>query len=91
MIYLNVRHTVADYEKWRPFFDSDKSRRKAGGATGDEQVYRDAENPNIVTTLMAWDNLENAQKFANDPKLAEVMKQAGVIGHPELVAVLKPA
>jgi hypothetical protein len=91
MIYLNVRHTVADYEKWRPFFDGDMSRRRAAGATGDEHVYRDANNPNIVTTLMGWDSMENAQKFANDPKLAEVMKQAGVIGMPELVAVLKPA
>jgi hypothetical protein len=91
MIYINVRHTVADYEKWRPFFDGDKSRRRAGGATGTEQVYRDADNPNIVTTLMEWDNKENAQKFAADPKLAEVMEKAGVIGKPELVAILKPA
>lgn len=91
MVYINVRHTVADYEKWRPFFDGDLNRRKAAGATGDEKVYCDANNPNIVTTLMAWDSKENAQKFAADPKLAEVMKQAGVIGQPELVAILKPA
>ena len=41
MIYLNVRHTVADYAKWRPVFDSDESNRRAGGATGVQSVYRD--------------------------------------------------
>jgi hypothetical protein len=91
MIYINVRHTVADYEKWRPFFNGDNSRRRAAGATGDEQVYRDVNNPNIITTLLGWDSVENAQKFAADPRLAEVMKQAGVIGQPQLIAILKPA
>ncbi len=91
MIYVNVRHTVMDYAKWRPFFDGDASRRKAAGATGEEQVYRDANDPNVITVIMGWDNIENAQKFVMDPKLAEVMKQAGVIGLPQMVAILKPA
>jgi hypothetical protein len=91
MIYLNVRHTVKDYDKWRPFFDGDKGRRLAAGATGDEMVYRDADNPNIITIIFGWDTIENAQKFVRDPKLAEVMEKAGVIGQPQLAAVLKPA
>lgn len=89
MVYLNVRHTVANYEKWLPFFDGDESRRRAAGATGVQQVYRDADDPNIVTVIMEWDNKDNAQKFASDPKLAEVMQQAGVVGHPSLAKVLQ--
>jgi hypothetical protein len=89
MVYLNVRHTVVDYEKWRPFFDGDESRRRAAGATGEQQVYRDANDPNIITVIMGWDNPENAQKFASDPKLAEVMLKAGVIGQPSLAAIMK--
>jgi hypothetical protein len=91
MIYLNVRHTVVDYEKWRPYFDADEGRRLAAGATGEKQVYRDANDPNLITVVMGWDNIENAQKFASDPKLAEVMKQSGVIGQPSLAAILKRA
>ncbi|MFZ2096866.1 MAG: hypothetical protein WAV05_09530 [Anaerolineales bacterium] len=91
MVYINVRHTVADYEKWRPFFDADESRRRAAGATGEKQVYRDAHDPNVITVIMGWDNLENAQKFASEPKLAEVMQKAGVIGQPSLTAVMKRA
>ena len=83
MIYLNVRHTVADYAKWRPVFDSDASNRRAGGATGVETVYRDQANPNDITMVLEWDNPENAQKFFHSPALAETIKTAGVIGTPE--------
>ena len=91
MTYLNVRHTVADYGKWRPFFDGDETRRRAAGATGVNQVYRDADNPNIVTVFMEWDNPMNAQKFVKDPTLAEIMQKAGVIGVPEVAAILSRA
>ena len=91
MVYLNVRHTVADYKTWRPFFDKDDARRRAAGATGKHQVYRDVDNPNILTIVMEWDTAERAQKFAHDPKLGEVMMEAGVIGMPALVAILNMA
>ena len=91
MVYLNVRHTVADYEKWRPIFDADASRRAAAGATGVAQIYRDMDAPNVVTLILEWDTAENANKFAHDPALGAVMQQAGVIGLPAVVAVLSGA
>lgn len=87
MVYLNVRHTVADYEKWRPFFDEDEARRRAAGATGVNQVYRDVDDANTVTLVMEWDNAENARKFMDDPALREVMQKAGVVGMPAVRAV----
>ena len=91
MVYINVRHTVADYEKWRPFFDEDETRRRANGATGVNQVYRDVDNPNLITVVLEWDNAENALKFSKDQALAEVMQKAGVIGMPSLIAILSRA
>jgi hypothetical protein len=88
MVYINVRHTVADYSKWRPFFDADEARRRAAGATGVNQVFRDADSPNTITTIIEWDKAENAQKFASDPAMAEVMQKAGVIGMPTLFTIL---
>lgn len=82
MVYLNVRHTVADYEKWRPFFDEDEARRRAAGATGVKQVYRDVDDANTVTVVIEWDNAENPRKFMDDPALREVMQKAGVVGVP---------
>jgi quinol monooxygenase YgiN len=85
MVYVSVRQTVEDYKKWRPFFDNDASRRRAAGGTGVNQVYCDVENPNVVTVVLEWDNLENAHKFTNDPALREVMQKAGVVGAPMIV------
>lgn len=88
MCYLVVRHKVADYNKWRPVYDEDNTRRRAAGATGVSQVYRDVDDPNTTTVLMEWDKPENALKFANDPKLGEVMQKAGVLGEPSLVSIV---
>ena len=52
MVYINVRHTAADYEKWREVFDGDEARRRAGGATGINQIYRDADDPNTVNLIL---------------------------------------
>jgi hypothetical protein len=84
MIYLFVRHTVADYIKWRRHFDSDLTRRKERGATGIEYVYRDVENQNVITLVMEWEGMEKARMFLADPKLEELMKASGVIGEPEV-------
>jgi hypothetical protein len=91
MVYLNVRHTVTDYGKWRPIFDQDDARRRAAGATGVNQVYRDMDEPNIITLILEWDTAENARKFAHDPALGAVMQKTGVVGVPALVAVLSGA
>jgi hypothetical protein len=88
MIYICVRHTVSNYETWRPFFDGDETRRRAAGAMGVNQVYRDADDANTVTIVMAWDNVENARKFMDDPALREVMQKAGVVGMPAVRTIL---
>lgn len=88
MVYLVTRHTVADYEKWRQVFDQGETRRRASGATGVNQVYRDLDDPNIVTVVVEWDNAENARKFTDDPAVREMLQKAGVIGMPAVRAIL---
>ena len=83
MSYILVRHTVEDFAKWKPFFDQHGVARKADGSKG-ARVFRSAANPNEITILMEWDNLKNAQQFAQSPELREVMGKAGVIGKPEV-------
>ena len=91
MVYVNVRHTVADYEKWLLFFNEDDARRRTAGATGTTQIYRDADDANTVTVMMGWDTADNARQFMNDPALREVMQKAGVVGMPAVRAILSPA
>jgi hypothetical protein len=84
MINISIHHTVTDYAKWRVGFDAHEPARRAADATGVTLVYRDAENPNQITTVLEWNNAENAKKFAGDPALKEVMRAAGVMGAPEV-------
>ena len=88
MVYINVRHTAADYAKWRSIFDGDEARRRTAGATGVNQIYRDADDPNTVNIILEWDNAQNARKFLDDPALREVMQKAGVVGAPSVRAIL---
>ena len=84
MQYVNVRHTVEDYAKWRSGFDAHDSTRRAAGSTGVNHIFRDSGNPNETTTILEWDSLDNARRFVQDPALREVMKEAGVVGQPEI-------
>ncbi len=90
MVDLIIRQKVTDYGKWRPLFDQNELLRRSFGATGVKQIYRDAKDPDMITLVMEWDKAENAQKFAIDPKLAELRKKAGAIAEPEIVTVIKP-
>jgi heme-degrading monooxygenase HmoA len=84
MINVSIHHTIADYAKWRAAFDAHAAARRAAGATGVCQIYRDVENPNQITTMLEWDNLENVRKFSSDPAMKEVFKAAGVTSAPEV-------
>ncbi|HLE51519.1 MAG TPA: hypothetical protein VI755_05630 [Anaerolineales bacterium] len=84
MQYVYVRHTVEDYAKWRPGFDANEPARRAAGSTGVYHLFRDSGNPNEITVILEWDSLDNARRFAQDPALREVMKEAGVMGQPEI-------
>jgi len=44
MSIIAAQVTIADYAKWRPVFDKNKSLRDKAGLTN-VRVYRDADNP----------------------------------------------
>jgi hypothetical protein len=59
MAYILVQQSVADYAKWKFFFDEDGPIRQAGGSKGG-MVLRNADDPHHVTVLLEWDSLESA-------------------------------
>jgi heme-degrading monooxygenase HmoA len=83
MVYLVLRHTVADYGKWKRVFDEDGATRKAAGAMGG-MLFRNADKPNEIVILLEWDSKENARKYTQSPDLHQKMERAGVIGIPEV-------
>jgi hypothetical protein len=83
-IYLYIRHQVEDYIKWRESYDLHAPARQAAGATGEAYVMRDTDDPNDVTVILGWKSLEQAKAFTLSVSLRDAMRQAGVIGSPEI-------
>ena len=59
---LVVQHTVKDYDAWKSVFDEHESVRAKHGATG-HTVYRDADDPNSVTSFIRFETREGAEAF----------------------------
>lgn len=83
MAYILIRHKVEDYEKWKKAFDDYIDRRRESGEKT-WQVFRDEEDPNMVSVLNEWESAEKARAFTEDPDLKEKMGEAGVSGRPEI-------
>ncbi|MGC2195213.1 MAG: hypothetical protein WA628_11110, partial [Terriglobales bacterium] len=48
------------------------------------RIFRKAGNPNDLTLLFEWENLEKAQRYMTSDELRKKMQQAGVTGAPEI-------
>jgi len=77
-----IRHTVADYEKWKPAFDAHASVRKEYGQT-DLDLLRGIDNPNQVLIVEKIGDVQKAKDFTALPELKETMQKAGVTSAPE--------
>lgn len=84
MVYLLIRHKVADYETWKPVYDEHAATRKAAGSKG-ARLFRSTNDGNEVVAIMSWPDRQHAEAFANSPDLQAVMQKAGVIGVPDLL------
>jgi heme-degrading monooxygenase HmoA len=83
MAYMFVRSNVQDYKTWKSVFDSESDLRRRYGQKS-YQILRPENGSNEVDILFAWDNLDNARKFASSAELKEAMQRAGVVGKPEI-------
>ncbi len=83
MAYILVKQNVEDYKKWKTVFDEDRANRKKNGSEGG-WVFRSSSDPNEVVVLLKWDNTNNAKRFLESDELKKAMKQAGVVGQPNI-------
>jgi hypothetical protein len=89
MPYIFIRQKIQDYSKWKAGFDGDTEVRQAGGSTG-AQVFRDAEDPNVVSILMQMKDMASVQNMMQrmeTPEMQQLMADAGVVGPPEALYV----
>jgi hypothetical protein len=80
---LMVKHTVRNFDTWKPAFEEHQSVRERYGASG-HLVYRSASDPNRVTVLTQFPSEQMAKAFMEDPTLRQVMQSAGVEGEPDI-------
>ena len=78
-----IKHTVADYAKWKPVFDEHEAMRRANGFTA-HSLHRDTDNPNVIIIAFRVTDLNRAKEFAGSEELRSAMEQAGVQGPPEI-------
>jgi hypothetical protein len=83
MTTIFVRHTVADYDVWKPGFDDHQSMRRQYGLV-DAGLYRSVDDPNDVTVIVTTDDVARAQEFLASDDLRETMSRLGVTAAPEI-------
>ena len=83
MVQVLVHYEVADYNSWRAVFDAALDFRHQGGEQSC-RAFRKMGDPNNLTLLFEWEDLARAQCYMNSDELRKKMKQAGVIGPPEI-------
>lgn len=83
MATMFVRHLVEDYESWREVFDDFFATRQEAGVTT-EAVYRSADEPNEITLVLDFAELETARSFPENEKLQAAFEKAGSIGPPTI-------
>jgi len=83
---LVIKHSVADYNVWKPFFDADSTNRKTFGLhlLG---LSRGIENQNEVEMPFIIDDVQKAKAFTTNPELKNVMQKAGVTSTPSVLFV----
>jgi quinol monooxygenase YgiN len=47
-------------------------------------VLRDVDDPNDITVILGWRDLEQARAFSRSVSLQAAMQKAGVTGPPEI-------
>jgi len=83
---LVIRHTVADYNVWKPFFDADSTNRNAAGLhlLG---LSRGIENQNEVEIPFMIEDVQKAKAFTTNPVLKDVMQKGGVTSAPSILFI----
>ena len=83
MVHVLVHHKVADLARWKESFDSHLNARKQAGELG-FQLFQGVDDPRDVTILLDWDSIEHARRFMGSEELRSRMRQAGVVGEPDI-------
>lgn len=79
---IEIMHTVADFDKWKPAYESHDSVRAAYGLSK-LALGRGIDNPNMVFVVNKISDIQKARDFTVLPDLKDAMQKAGVTSKPD--------
>lgn len=83
MVFQKIFNQVADQDKWVSGFKEHSSARKGFTCVG-ASVYTEPGNKQNITIVLKWSDGSKMQKFGSSNTLKNAMKNAGVVGSPEM-------
>jgi len=83
MPFIMIRHKVANYARWKRGAQAVAKLRQDSGEKC-FYVCRGSKDTNDLLIWCEWDTTARMKKFASSPELRAAMKNAGVIGKPEV-------
>lgn len=83
MAWIQVTHTIEDYEKWKPVFDSTESFKRSYGWK-QSMIFSVDDSPNEIIVMEEFESTQQARSFLQSEELGKAMDKAGVTGEPDL-------
>ncbi len=87
-VTIIITQEVKDFAKFKSNFKEGLSMRMSAGELN-EEVSTLHEQPNMVCVISEWTSVENFKAFYSNPDLKNKMKEAGVIGEPNVLILGK--
>jgi hypothetical protein len=81
-----VRHTVKDFDAWKPYYDKHGAARERQGIK-DDGVHRGASDSRNAVLIFQVDDYDRAREFVDSDDLRETMQKVGVVSAPTVWAV----
>jgi hypothetical protein len=83
MMYMLIRHKVADFGKWKPIYDAHLPARQKAGLK-EEHLFHNADNPNEVLLLFSVEDVYKVKAFTASDDLRQAMEKARVSDKPDV-------
>lgn len=82
---LMVTHKVKDFDAWLKVYDAEGTAKRMEEGFIDRGLARSIDDPNIVAIVFAVTDMKKAKASITSDAKKKLMKDAGVVGAPEMV------
>ena len=81
---LMITHKVKDFDAWLKVYDAEGTAKRMEEGFIDRGLARSIDDPNMVAIVFAITDMKKAKENINSEAKKKLMKDAGVVGAPEM-------